>query len=100
MRKLSIGLMIVMVVITFGASQSFAEDGNNEAQSQSRVVDVTETYPLGTVPDPTINYSQNGWTGTLSLQNYQSTGTQILAHYRGTVSCIGTCPIPTTSKNE
>lgn len=40
-----------------------------------------------------IFYNVGGWTGTLKLVGTQSTGTMIIANYKGTVNCSGTCMV-------
>ncbi len=67
--------------------------------TRSRTISVYRLYQLTDTIPATINYNQRGWSGTLRRQSIQrDPGGQpvYIVHYSGTVSCHGTCVLPST----
>lgn len=101
-RLAKAGFIIVFGLFLFGIPmQTMADDSQDDNDiSSSREVMVAKHYPVGSTIPQTITYDKNGWSGVLRLDEQQSTGDIIIAVYKGTVTCSGTCPIPLSSMNE
>lgn len=71
-------------------------DKNEESlQSYTRSVTVNRTYSKRNDAPNSIKYNKHGYSGTLYLVNLKKVKNKWRATYKGYVSCIGTCPIPT-----
>ncbi|MBP1970007.1 hypothetical protein J2Z83_002115 [Virgibacillus natechei] len=86
------------------SSLSSAATSTNDSESVSsyskQITNYLVVYSDRDVPPSTHYYNVGGWTGTLSLDRWQSTGTEILAYYSGTVNCSGPCVMTKSPDNE
>lgn len=75
--------------------QISAQNSEETVQAtQTREVTIRRVYGLNASIPKTISYNTGGWRGTLYKTRQQSTGDHILATFQGTVTCTGTCAIP------
>lgn len=96
----SIFVSLLFIVAPLQSPTSAQTSDETTQATYTRTVTKTEIYGLNDAIKPSILYNSGGWKGTLYLQSTQSTGNHILAVYRGTVSCSGTCPIPAKSDEQ
>ncbi|MUV38690.1 hypothetical protein JNUCC1_02544 [Lentibacillus sp. JNUCC-1] len=90
---LSITMLLTCIVFLTAPVGSYASDEGSTVESMTKTVSVWERYPLGTIPPSIYIYDRLGWKGTLKLVDYQTAPDFVIANYKGTVTCHGTCAV-------
>ncbi|MCU9614931.1 hypothetical protein OEV98_15405 [Caldibacillus lycopersici] len=90
-----LGAAIVTFCMIASPLNTSAAGNTNDSKSiaaySKQITNYLRVYTGVVVPPSSYYYNQGGWSGTLKLTSWQSTGSEILAYYSGTVSCSGPC---------
>ncbi|SHH89966.1 hypothetical protein [Virgibacillus chiguensis] len=99
MKKVLNMLLVVGCIVAFLAfpiQSSAASNKGAEGTFQSytkQINDYMVVYANREVPPSTYYYNVGGWSGTLRLEHWQSTGSGVIAYYSGKVRCAAPCPM-------
>src|SRR5699024_8994257 len=91
------GVVGLACLLFISPRESFESTSSNETELLSSYNKEVTGYRvvftgLNTAP-ATYFYNIGGWSGSLRLDSWFSTGTEIIASYSGTVYCSGVCSV-------